>query len=78
MATETAEASHAPSVVVSRRLRAIEFILDNLVWIILVVALAAFSLAIPNFLQIGILLNILEQSTFVGIIAVGLSLTLIA
>ena len=33
---------------------------------------------IPNFLQIGILLNILEQSTFVGIIAVGLSLTLIA
>ena len=78
MATETAEAAHAPSVAVSRRLSAIEFILDNLVWIILVVVLAAFSLAIPNFLQIGILLNILEQSTFVGIIAVGLSLTLIA
>ena len=32
----------------------------------------------PEFFQIGILLNILEQSTFVGIIAVGLSLTLIA
>src|SRR5688500_333847 len=78
MATETADASHAPSVAASRRLSAIEFILDNLVWIILVVVLAAFSLAIPNFLQIGILLNILEQSTFVGIIAVGLSLTLIA
>ncbi|MCB1402069.1 MAG: ABC transporter permease, partial [Rhodobacteraceae bacterium] len=30
------------------------------------------------FLQIGIFLNILEQSTFVGVIAVGLSLTLIA
>ena len=40
--------------------------------------LAAFSAPIPKFLQIGILLNILEQSTFVGIIAVGLSLTLIA
>jgi ribose transport system permease protein len=78
MATETVEASHAPSVAMSRRLSAIEFILDNLVWIILFVVLAAFSLAIPNFLQIGILLNILEQSTFVGIIAVGLSLTLIA
>src|SRR5688572_25285209 len=78
MATETADASHAPSVAASRRLSAIEFILDNLVWIILVVVLAAFSLAIPNFLQIGILLNILEQSTFVGVIAVGLSLTLIA
>jgi ribose transport system permease protein len=78
MATETVEASHAPSVAMSRRLSAIEFILDNLVWIILFVVLAAFSLAIPNFLQIGILLNILEQSTFVGVIAVGLSLTLIA
>ena len=53
-------------------------LLDNLVWIILVIVLAAFSLTIPNFLQIEILLNILEQSTFVGIIAVGLSLTLIA
>jgi ribose transport system permease protein len=56
----------------------IEFLLDNLVWIILLVVLAAFSATIPNFLQVGILLNILEQSTFVGIIAVGLSLTLIA
>lgn len=56
----------------------IEFVLDNLVWLILLVVLAAFSVAIPNFLQIGILLNILEQSSFVGIIAVGLSLTLIA
>ena len=39
---------------------------------------AAFAIFIPKFFQIGILLNILEQSTFVGIIAVGLSLTLIA
>ena len=54
------------------------FVLDNLVWIILLVALAAFGLFIPQFFQLGILLNILEQSTFVGIIAVGLSLTLIA
>ena len=61
-----------------RQRAAIEFVLDNLVWFILVVVLGAFSLLIPNFLQIGILLNILEQSTFVGIIAVGLSLTLIA
>ncbi len=52
--------------------------LDNLVWIILLIALAGFAAFIPKFLQIGIFLNILEQSTFVGIIAVGLSLTLIA
>jgi len=61
-----------------RRRAGLEFVLDNLVWFILVVVLAVFSATIPNFLQIGILLNILEQSTFVGIIAVGLSLTLIA
>ena len=62
----------------ARRRFALEALLDNLVWLVLLVVVAAFSLAIPNFLQIGILLNILEQSTFVGIIAVGLSLTLIA
>jgi ribose transport system permease protein len=63
----------------SARSRAtLEFALDNLVWIILIIVIAAFSLLIPKFLQIGIFLNILEQSTFVGIISVGLSLTLIA
>jgi ribose transport system permease protein len=77
MMTEAAQ-SEAPRFSVSRRRAGLEFILDNLVWFILVLVLAVFSLAIPNFLQIGILLNILEQSTFVGIIAVGLSLTLIA
>ena len=67
-----------PSSEATRRRVATEFILDNLVWLILIVVIAAFSATIPHFLQIGILLNILEQSTFVGIIAVGLSLTLIA
>lgn len=55
-----------------------EFVLDHLVWIVLVVVLLAFSAAIPNFFQIGILLNIFEQSTFVGILAIGLSLVIIA
>jgi ribose transport system permease protein len=65
--------------VVTPRQRALaEFVLDNLVWFILIVVLAAFALTVPHFLQIGIFLNILEQSAFVGIIAVGLSLTLIA
>lgn len=68
----------APPAMSRRRRATIEFLLDNLVWIILIVVLTAFSATIPQFLQIGILLNILEQSTFVGIIAVGLSLTLIA
>ncbi|WGF87387.1 ABC transporter permease [Marinivivus vitaminiproducens] len=54
------------------------FGLDHLVWLILIVVLAGFSLFIPNFFQIGILLNILEQSTFIGILAVGLALVVIA
>jgi ribose transport system permease protein len=76
----TTEAAHPIPInaASSRRHAAIEFVLNNLVWIILVVVLAGFSLTIPNFLQIGIFLNIIEQSSFVGIIAVGLSLTLIA
>ena len=60
------------------RRAAVEFVLDNLVWLILLVVLAVFSLAVPNFFQIGIFANILEQSTFVGTIAVGLSLVIIA
>jgi ribose transport system permease protein len=56
----------------------IEFALEHLVWIILVAVLAIFSVTIPNFFQIGILLNILEQSTFVGIMAVGLSMVIMA
>jgi ribose transport system permease protein len=77
MTTHTANTG-APTLVGSGRRTIIEFILDNLVWLILIVVLAAFAATIPNFLQLGIFLNILEQSTFVGIIAVGLSLTLIA
>ena len=44
----------------------------------MIAASAAFSALIPKFFQIGILLSILEQSTFLGVIAVGLSLTLIS
>ena len=77
MATETV-ATGAAARISPRRRAVVEFVLDNLVWFILIVLLAVFSAAIPQFLQTGILLNILEQSTFVGIIAVGLSLTLLA
>lgn len=73
-----AGAARPPSTDAFRRRPVLEFVLDNLVWFILIVVAAIFSVMIPNFLQVGIFLNILEQSTFVGIIAVGLSLTLIA
>src|SRR5262245_30615592 len=56
----------------------VEFVLDNLVWFILVIVLAVFSLTIPNFFQTGIFVNIVEQSTFVGVMAIGLAIVIIA
>jgi len=55
-----------------------EFVLDNLVWLMLVVVLAVFSATIPNYFQIGIFANIVEQSTFVGVMAIGLAIVIIA
>jgi ribose transport system permease protein len=64
---------------ISTRQRAlIEFALDNLVWFILVIVLAVFSLTVPNFFQTGIFVNIIEQSTFVGVMAIGLAIVVIA
>jgi ribose transport system permease protein len=57
---------------------AVRWALDNLVWFILAVILVAFSVAIPGFFQIGIFLNIAYQTTFVGILAIGLSFCIIA
>lgn len=54
------------------------FLLDHLVWFILLIVLAAFSLGIDHFFQIGIFVNIARQATFVGIISVGLSLAIIS
>jgi ribose transport system permease protein len=58
--------------------RLVEFVLDHLVWIILVVILVICSLTIDRFFQIGIFLNILQHATFVGIIAIGLAFCIIA
>jgi ribose transport system permease protein len=63
----------------SPRQRAIaEFVLDHLVWFMLVAVLIVFSIFIPNFFQIGIFANIIEQSTFVGVMAIGLAIVIIA
>jgi ribose transport system permease protein len=64
---------------ISTRQRAlIEFVLDNLVWLILAVVWVVFSLMIPNFFQTGIFVNIIEQSTFVGVMAIGLAIVVLA
>ena len=62
----------------ARQRAVIEFLLDNLVWLLLIVVLAAFSIAIPNYFQIGIFTNIIEDSTYVGVMAIGLAIVIIA
>ncbi len=61
-----------------RTRRLIEFLLDNLVWLMLIVVLTVFSVMIPGYFQFGIFANILEQSTFVGVMAIGLAIVIIS
>ena len=54
------------------------FVLDHLVWFMLAVVLIVFSVFVPNFAQVGIYANIIEQSTYVGVMAIGLAIVIIA
>lgn len=60
------------------RRRLIEFLLDNLVWLMLIAVLIIFSLTVPRYFQFGIFANILEQSTYVGVMAIGLAIVIIS
>lgn len=60
------------------RRRTIEFLLDNLVWLMLIAVLAIFSMTVPHYFQFGIFANILEQSTYVGVMAIGLAIVIIS
>jgi ribose transport system permease protein len=62
----------------SRQRALVEFLLDHLVWFMLVVVLAVFSLTVPNFFQPGIFVNIIESSTMTGVMAIGLAIVIIA
>ncbi len=74
----TIVAANQPTQASPRTRALVEFLLDNLVWLILVVVLVVFSLTVPNYFQLGIFANIVEQSTFVGTLAIGLALVIIA
>ncbi len=60
------------------RAAVVNFLLDHLVWFILIAILVLFSLTIERFFQLGIFLNILQHATFVGLIAIGLSFCIVA
>jgi len=61
-----------------RARRTLEFVLDNLVWFMLLFVLAVFSLFIPNYFQLGIFANIIEASSVLGVMSIGLALVIIA
>lgn len=53
-----------------------DVILDNLIWLILVIALAGFSF-IPGYFQLPVFLSILVHSVFVGVLVIGETLCLL-
>lgn len=61
------------------RQRAIaEFVLDHLVWFMLVTVLIVFSIFVPNYFQTGIFVNIIESSTMTAVMSIGLAIVIIA
>ncbi len=61
-----------------RKRRLLELVLDNLVWFMLLFVLAVFSLTVPNYFQLGIFANIVEASSVLGVMSIGLALVIIA
>lgn len=61
-----------------RTRRVLEFMLDNLVWFMLLFVLAVFSIFVPNYFQLGIFANIIEASSVLGVMSIGLALVIIA
>ena len=62
----------------ARTRRILEFVLDNLVWFMLLFVLAVFSVFVPNYFQLGIFANIIEASSVLGVMSIGLALVIIA
>ena len=55
----------------------LEFVLDNLVWFMLAFVLVVFSIFVPNYFQLGIFANIIEASSVLGVMSIGLALVII-
>lgn len=60
-----------------RSRKTLEFVLDNLVWFMLILVLALFSALIPSYFQLGIFTNIIEASSVLGVMSIGLALVII-
>lgn len=60
-----------------RSRQSLEFVLDNLVWFMLAFVLVVFSIFVPNYFQLGIFANIIEASSVLGVMSIGLALVII-
>jgi ribose transport system permease protein len=56
----------------------VRWVLDNIVWFILLLVILAFSAGVPGYAQWGIYRNILYHAVFVGILAIGEALCIIS
>jgi ribose transport system permease protein len=56
----------------------LRWVLDNIVWFILLLVVAAFSAGIRGYAQWGIYRNVLYHATFVGILAIGEALCIMS
>ena len=56
----------------------VRWVLDNIVWFILILVILFFSAGIRGFAQWGIYRNILYHAVFVGILAIGEALCIIS
>jgi ribose transport system permease protein len=58
--------------------KTIRWVINNIVWIILIVIIIMFSITIPGFVSVGNYINIVYHSVFIGILAIAVSYCLIS
>jgi ribose transport system permease protein len=56
----------------------LRWVLNNIVWVILILLIVVFSFTISGFMSVGNYINIIYHSVFIGLIAIGVSLTMIS
>lgn len=76
--TSARQIEHLPEPPLSQSKLLTRRALDNLVWIILVVLLVAFSLGISGFFSAGNFINIIYHSVFIGMLAIAETYCLIS
>lgn len=58
--------------------RVLRWVINNIVWIILVAIIVLFSFTVPGFVSVGNYINIIYHSVFIGILAIAVSYALIS